>query len=153
MEKSAEAISAFSSNHELTDVPICAPEELAPEVRELGFGQYLRRERLLRGITREEVLRVTKVSDSYLRALETNQFDELPERAYVVGFLKVLSDYAGLEKDEIVNRFLTERAQQEAYEEGNRQQLGFWKRHLRTILGTLGAISILVLIFAPLFRG
>jgi len=157
MAKSAEPISAFYSDSDESSAllaQVCVPEDLAPdpEPRELSFGLYLRRERILRGISREEVMRVTKVSPNYVEALEANRFDHLPPKAFVVGFLRVFSTYAGLNSDEVVNRFLTEMAHKEAYEEAKAKNIRSWRRHLRLIIGISSAVIILALMFAPLFH-
>src|SRR5512137_791652 len=99
MATSAERILRFSSSdsQELAPPPmVFPPEEIAPELpKELNFGLYLRRERILRGISRDEVMRVTKVSPKYVEAIEANRLQDLPPKAFVVGFLRVFSDYAG----------------------------------------------------------
>ena len=107
---------------------------------------------MLRGISREEILRVTKVSPEYYDALESNRFDRLPQKAFVVGFLRVLSNYAGLDGDDLVNRFLMELDQQEAREEKVLPAASFWRRHFRAFLLGIGILGLIALMFAPLLR-
>jgi cytoskeletal protein RodZ len=128
------------------------PNLLADEPRELSFGQYLRRQRILRGISRNEVLRVTKVSLEYVEALENDQFDKLPPRAFVVGFLRVLCRYAGLDVDEVVNRFLAESAQRKGLEETRTAEVGYVRRNMRALLAICGLACFLFLMFLPYFR-
>ncbi|MFH1018052.1 MAG: helix-turn-helix transcriptional regulator [Pseudomonadota bacterium] len=124
--------------------------EVVSESHEMTFGQFLRRERVLRGISREEILRVTKVSPDYYEALESNRFGQLPPKAFVVGFLRVLSRYAGLDSDEVVNRFLAEVSS--GGPQIDESDGGFWRRHYRKLLMYCGVMCLLILIFAPLFR-
>jgi cytoskeletal protein RodZ len=128
------------------------PNLLADEPRELRFGQYLRRQRILRGISRGDVVRVTKVSLDYLEALENGQFEKLPPPAFVVGFLRVLSRYAGLDVDEVVNRFLAESAERQESEETEVRDFGYLRRHGRTLLAICGLACLLFLMFLPYFR-
>jgi cytoskeletal protein RodZ len=125
---------------------------MAEEPRELGFGRYLRRQRILRGISRNEVVRVTKVSLDYVEALENDQFEKLPPRAFVVGFLRVLSRYAGLDETEVVNRFLAETVQKKGEEEARIEKIGYFRRHGRTLLALGGLACFLFLMFFPYFR-
>ncbi|HLG18905.1 MAG TPA: helix-turn-helix transcriptional regulator [Bdellovibrionota bacterium] len=156
MAKSAVQILRSSSDVERppSDAALLYPiEDVPPTPAELNFGAYLRRERILRGITRNEIARVTKVRPEYVEALEGNRFAELPPRAFVVGFLRVFARHVGLNGDEVVNRFLTELAHQEAFEEGpshGRQER--WKRILKFSLTLLGVAGLLGLMFAPLLR-
>ena len=154
MGKSAAQILTFFDEIEVPSSGTFPEEEKAvASLQELNFGLYLKRERILRGITRGEIVHVTKVRPEYLEALETNQFDQLPPTAFIVGFLRVMSRYVGLNSDEVVNRFLTELAQQEAYE---RTSVGVLEsrrgKTLRFLLWALAITAVLALMFAPLFR-
>ena len=71
-----------------------------------NFGEYIRSQRELRQVTREEVSSVTKVSLKYLDALEYDKSEYLPSRPYVIGFLRVYSKYLGLDDDAIVTRYI-----------------------------------------------
>ncbi len=124
--------------------------EVVSESQDMTFGQFLRRERVLRGISREEILRVTKVSSEYYEALESNRFNQLPPKTFVVGFLRVLSRFAGLDSDEVVNRFLGQiNASTPQADDGSE---GFWRRNCRKLLMYCGVACLLALMFGPLFR-
>ncbi len=146
MGRSAE-LALKSTSEELS-----LPNLLADEPRELGFGQYLRRQRILRGISRNDVVRVTKISLEYLEALENNQFEKLPPRTFVVGFLRVLSRYAGLDGDEVVNRFLAEEALRKETEVVQIRETGYFRRHARLFLVICGVLGLLLLMFLPYLR-
>lgn len=69
------------------------------------FGKYLVQQRELRGLSREDVSQATKIPPSLLKALETGQAERLPERVFVVNFLKAYAQVVGLEQDEVLLRF------------------------------------------------
>jgi len=76
------------------------------------IGDSLREARLRRGISFEQISHDTKIRGKYLRALEGEQFDQLPSPTYVKGFLDTYADYLGLEGqlyvDEYNSRFVTD---------------------------------------------
>lgn len=124
MERSAEHVLNSIDSHIIPERP-SEQFSVRKEGREITFGEYLRRQRALRGISRDEIQRITKVSAKYIDALEANRFHDLPPKAFVVGFLRVLSKYAGLDETEVVNRFLVEQASQ-----GGQESLLEKKEHL-----------------------
>lgn len=79
--------------------PSDAPEGLP------AFGRWLARERELRGLTRDEVVRVMKLAPGVLEALESGEEVRMPPRAYTVGYLRAYAAAVGLDADEVVLRF------------------------------------------------
>ena len=153
MAESVSLISRFSSSAEAAESamgPLTEAEVSASH--EMSFGRYLRRQRVLRGISRDEVIRATKVSSEYLEALESNCFERLPPSTFVVGFLRTLSRYAGLDSDELVNRFLEEARRRGRTEPEMRcaEPEGFLRRHFRKLLVLAGAACLLFLLASPL---
>ena len=70
-----------------------------------SFGENLRRERELRGVTLAELAEVTKVSLRYLTALEQDQFDQLPGGIFNRGFVRAIARYLGLDEREWVGAY------------------------------------------------
>jgi cytoskeletal protein RodZ len=70
-----------------------------------AFGRWLVRERELRGLGREEVMRSTKLAPGVVEALESGEEARIPPRAYVVGYLRAYAVAVGLDPDEVVLRF------------------------------------------------
>jgi cytoskeletal protein RodZ len=70
-----------------------------------AFGRWLVRERELRGLGREEVMRSTKLAPGVVEALESGEEGRIPPRAYVVGYLRAYAVAVGLDPDEVVLRF------------------------------------------------
>lgn len=75
------------------------------------FGESLRRERELRGVTLPEISNATKISLRYLRALENNQFDRLPGGIFNRGFVRAVARYLRLDDSHWVGEYV--RAAQE----------------------------------------
>jgi cytoskeletal protein RodZ len=138
MLKNAETISRFSTE-----------QDVVSEGRELTFGQYFRRELTLRGISSEEIIRVTKISAEYCHALQNDRADHLPHKAFVVGLLRVVARYAGLDSDELVNRFLAQ-MNTGVIASPHVPDPGFLKKNWKKLCFTFGALSLLILMFLPL---
>jgi len=81
----------------------------APRSSGPSFGEELRRERELRGISLREVSESTKISLRYLEALERNQFESLPGGVFTKGFVKAYAQFIGLDPEGTVNAYLLER--------------------------------------------
>jgi len=69
-------------------------------------GPRLRRARLERGIDLEQIAKVTKISPTYLRCLEEEQFDDLPAAVYARGFVNAYARCLGLEPGRVVGDFM-----------------------------------------------
>jgi cytoskeleton protein RodZ len=78
-----------------------------------SFGESLRRERELRGVTLAELAAATKISLRHLSALEHDQFDSLPGGVFNRGFVRAVARYLGLDEREWVAAFVRS-ANQEA---------------------------------------
>jgi cytoskeletal protein RodZ len=70
-----------------------------------AFGRWLRRERELRGLPREEVARLTKLAPGVIEALESGEADRMPPRAYLLGYLRSYAMAVGLDADDAVLRW------------------------------------------------
>src|SRR5947208_3363550 len=70
-----------------------------------SFGEELRREREIRGISLKEIADATKVSKRFLEAIERNDHRTLPAPVFTRGFVREYAKYLGLSTDEIVNRY------------------------------------------------
>jgi cytoskeletal protein RodZ len=64
-----------------------------------SFGENLRRERELRGITLGELANATKVGVRHIEALERNQFHRLPGGIFNRGFVRAIARYMKLDED------------------------------------------------------
>jgi cytoskeleton protein RodZ len=74
------------------------------------IGNSLREARVRQSLDFPELEQATKIRGKYLRALEQEEFEQLPGPTYVKGFLRSYADYLGLDGqlyvDEYNSRFL-----------------------------------------------
>lgn len=68
----------------------------------LTLGQYFKSEREKREITLKEIEQTTKIPAQTLKFLEEDQIDVLPPRAFLRGFLQVISKEFGFDEEELV---------------------------------------------------
>lgn len=67
---------------------------------DLGDGELFRRIRESLGVSENEMQERTKISLEYLRSMESNRFDRLPQVVYVKGFLRSYFRYLGVDNFE-----------------------------------------------------
>jgi cytoskeleton protein RodZ len=67
-----------------------------------AFGDRLRREREMRGITLDEITESTKIARRHLEALETERFDQLPGGVFNKGFVRAYARFLGIDEDRAV---------------------------------------------------
>ena len=79
------------------------PHDAASELA--SFGEDLRREREIRGISLKEIADATKISKRFLEALERNDHKTLPAPVFTRGFVREYARYVGLNAEELVNRY------------------------------------------------
>lgn len=71
----------------------------------VDFGKYLSQQRELRGMSREDVARATKIPPSLISALEAGQVERLPSRIFVVNYIKSYAQVIGLAPEEALLRY------------------------------------------------
>jgi cytoskeleton protein RodZ len=69
------------------------------------FGENLRREREMRGVTLEEISEATKISIRFLRAIENDEFGKLPGGIFTRSFILTYARYLGLDDERILGEF------------------------------------------------
>jgi cytoskeleton protein RodZ len=69
------------------------------------FGENLRREREMRGVTLEEISDATKISVRALKAMENDQFEKLPGGIFTRSFIRAYAKYLGLDDEKIMAEF------------------------------------------------
>src|SRR5437660_7055259 len=69
------------------------------------IGNSLREARLRKDLDFPELELGTKIRAKYLRALEDENFDQLPASTYVKGFLRTYADYLGLDGQLYVDEY------------------------------------------------
>ena len=77
---------------------------------DLRFGDELRRERLVREITLEEISAATKISLRLLTALEKSDLSRLPAPAFTRGFIRSYALHIGIDPEEKVCAYMADLA-------------------------------------------
>jgi len=71
-----------------------------------GDGDLFRRLREAVGVSEDEILERTKISREYVRAIESNRFERLPQAVYVKGFLRSYFRYLAVpDAEKLVKAF------------------------------------------------
>jgi cytoskeletal protein RodZ len=72
-----------------------------------GFGERLRREREMRGISLDDISAATKIGTRLLRALEEEHFEALPGGIFNKGYVRAYAKYVGIGEEQTVAEYLT----------------------------------------------
>ena len=70
-----------------------------------AFGENLRREREMRGVSLEEISSATKISMRFLEAIEREDFSILPGGIFSRSFIRSYAKYLGLDEERTVAEF------------------------------------------------
>ena len=91
----------------------CGPLVTGAEKAEAmgSFGENLRRERELRGVSLREIAEGTKISLRFLQALEEDRVDVLPGGLFPRAFVKQYAVFLGLDVDKAVADFVASHAE------------------------------------------
>jgi len=71
----------------------------------IGIGERLRNSREARGWSLADVSELTRIRAVFLQAIEEEQFDRLPGRTYVRGFLRTYAAALGLDPEELFDAY------------------------------------------------
>jgi cytoskeletal protein RodZ len=123
----------------------------------LTFGEELRRERVIREISLEEISAATKISLRLLVALEASDIAKLPASTFTRGFIRAYARHLGLDPEEMVNAYLQDIKSAVAVEAPSAKKGRPRSRFLRgrratagTIVGSVTTILLLLgLIASP----
>ncbi|MFZ0432671.1 MAG: helix-turn-helix domain-containing protein, partial [Candidatus Acidiferrales bacterium] len=69
------------------------------------FGEQLKRERELRGVSLEEVAAATRIPPKFLEAIENEKWSELPGGVFNRGFIRSVARFLGLDEDNMVAEY------------------------------------------------
>lgn len=125
------------------------------------FGEELRRERLIRDVSLEEISAATRISVRLLDALEKSDVSRLPAPVFTRGFIRAYAHHLGLEPEEMVNAYRADLAPKPAREAPSpkkaRRSSRFWRGGPRATAGMIvatvsGVLLLLGLIANPEHR-
>ncbi|HEV3253765.1 MAG TPA: RodZ domain-containing protein [Candidatus Acidoferrales bacterium] len=74
----------------------------------IPFGEQLKREREMRGVSLEEISTATRIGTRFLEALENEQWDRLPGGIFNRGFIRAVARYLGLDEESLVAEYALE---------------------------------------------
>jgi cytoskeletal protein RodZ len=69
------------------------------------FGEHLKREREMRGVSLNEISAATRISTRFLEAIENDRWNELPGGAFNRGFIRSIARFLGLDEDSLVAEY------------------------------------------------
>jgi cytoskeleton protein RodZ len=67
-----------------------------------GFGEHLRREREMRGVSLEEISAASKISIRFLQAIENEELSKLPGGIFTRSFVRTYARYVGLDEERVL---------------------------------------------------
>jgi cytoskeletal protein RodZ len=71
-----------------------------------GFGEHLRREREMRGISLDEICSATRIGTRFLQAMENEQWDQLPGGVFNRGFVRAVAHHLGLDEESLLGEYM-----------------------------------------------
>jgi len=77
-----------------------------------SFGEILRQERELRGVSLREIADATKISVRFLEALERDRLEVLPGGLFKRAFVRQYASHLGLDADRFVDQFVAAHPEQ-----------------------------------------
>ena len=111
-----------------------------------SLGHLITEARERKGMTREQVINETHLPAHYVKMIETDRYDLISDRLYLVPFLRRYATFLGLDAEEIASRFVSEVQHAEANVVRISQEITMVAKRP----GTAGRIAFAVLIAAVL---
>ncbi len=115
----------------------------------LSFGEELRRERIIREISLEEISAATKISIRLLKALESSDLSRLPAPAFTRGFIRAYSRHLGIDPEEKVNAYRADLAGESPdliTTKKARPRSRFWRGRRATAGTIVGGVTAVLLL-------
>lgn len=113
-----------------------------------SFGENLRREREVRGVTLREIAEGTKISVRFLQALEEDRVEVLPGGIFPRAFVRQYALFLGLDPDKAVGEFVAAHGETPA----ERRAAPAPRRRPRVSLGQVFLAAVAVLAVALTLR-
>ena len=131
------------------------------------IGDKLRSARKAKGMSIEDVEKITKIQRRYLTAIENDDFDQLPGDFYVRAFIRQFADVVGLNGKELLADYKSEvpEAKPEEYVENSidnkserikettNSRKGLWRNYLPQIATVVGVVLVIYIVYTRFFTG
>ncbi|MDP8217364.1 MAG: DUF4115 domain-containing protein [Candidatus Theseobacter exili] len=126
-----------------------------------NIGDKLRQAREEKNLTLESVSEVTKVKLVYLKALENDEFEKVVAPTYAKGFLKIYSEFLGLDSSKMVQEYMNEHiaeSKQVLVLEGEKVKRSspvayFRGMEWKIVVGSIGFMVLVLLLIKIIFSG
>ncbi|MFZ0463338.1 MAG: RodZ domain-containing protein [Candidatus Acidiferrales bacterium] len=113
------------------------------------FGEHLKREREMRGVSLEEIAAATRISIRFLEALENEQWERLPGGIFNRGFIRSVAKFLGMDEEGLVAEY--------ALETRERPEIAVWTkepvRQRPNWAAIVAAVVVIFLVVAAAFYG
>jgi cytoskeleton protein RodZ len=73
-----------------------------------SLGHVISEARERKGLTRDQVANETHVPMYYIKMIETDSYDQIADRLYLVPFIRRYASFLGLDAEEIASRFVSD---------------------------------------------
>lgn len=117
------------------------PDGLSTE--EKTVGEILLAERERRGLSLEEVSQESRIALKNLEYLETDNFEALPAKVYVRGFLRTYSALLGLDVEYLLNKYEVQSGQT------HKSKGDLWEIEAEVVEEKLGSLNVVKRILLP----
>src|SRR5580692_1303952 len=107
------------------------------------FGEHLKRERELRGVSLDEISAATRIKTTFLEALEDGRWEELPGGAFNRGFIRATSQFLGLDEDGMIAEYALETGVVEPAKP-TPEPVGALPRDYRPVIIALSVVAVLL---------
>lgn len=97
-------MTASTADVELSKVESTTAGETLPG-EGMSFGHYLTRAREARGLSQDDLAHQTKIRRAIIDALESNARRDLPEKVFVLGYVRSYAIAVGLNVEDTLHRF------------------------------------------------
>ncbi|MDD5675905.1 MAG: helix-turn-helix transcriptional regulator, partial [Chitinivibrionales bacterium] len=92
----------------MSDTTESEPSSKIESQSEDRVGDILRKERITRRITLETLAKDIKLNAKYIKAIESNQYGDLPANPYIRVYLRSIAKYLSLDAEKILNQYYRE---------------------------------------------
>ena len=103
----SRGFSCVSAIRRMIDTPP-APAYISKRANSMGatpFGEHLKREREMRGVSLEEISAATRIGTRFLEALENERWNELPGGIFNRGFIRAVAHFLGLDEESLIAEY------------------------------------------------
>ena len=83
-----------------------APAQFSGLEVDQSLGQLITETREQRGLSREQVADETHIPAYYVRMIESDKYDAVPDQLYLLPFFRRYATYLGLDAQKVVSRFI-----------------------------------------------